>query len=108
MQRAGSVLTFELSQPFEARAVTVRRGKREKPLDPHDGPRDYAPDLKLEVSEDGRHYVDVSNISCPALRSMDTPGIALFETGQKDDIFRFITKSWGPILVKFYYMPQPV
>lgn len=29
MQRAGSVLTFELSQPFEARAVTVRRGKRE-------------------------------------------------------------------------------
>lgn len=54
MQRAGSVLTFELSQPFEARAVTVRRGKREKPLDPHDGPRDYAPDLKLEVSEDGR------------------------------------------------------
>lgn len=90
MQRAGSVLTFELSQPFEARAVTVRRGKREKPLDPHDGPRDYAPDLKLEVSEDGRHYVDVSNISCPALRSMDTPGIALFEP-VKGRYFRFIT-----------------
>lgn len=90
MQQAGSVLTFELSHPFEARAVTVRRGKREKPLDPHDGPRDYAPDLKLEVSEDGRHYVDVSNISCPALRSMDTPGIALFGA-VKGRYFRFIT-----------------
>ena len=90
MQQAGSVLTFELSRPFEARAVTVRRGKREKPLDPHDGPRDYAPDLKLEVSEDGRHYVDVSNISCPALRSMDTPGIALFGA-VKGRYFRFIT-----------------
>ena len=42
------------------------------------------------MSEDGRHYVDVSNISCPALRSMDTPGIALFEP-VKGRYFRFIT-----------------
>lgn len=90
MQQAGSALTFELSQPFEARAVTIRRGKREKPLDPHDGPRDYAPNLKLEVSEDGRHYREVSNISCPALRSMDTPGIALFGP-VKGRYFRLIT-----------------
>ena len=49
-------LIFELTHPFEAQAITVRRGDREKPLDPHDGPRDYAPVLTLEVSQDGVDY----------------------------------------------------
>lgn len=71
-------LTFELSEPFEARAITVRRGDREKPLDPHDGPRDYAPVLTLEVSEDGVNYQKVANLNSPALRAMDTPGTASF------------------------------
>lgn len=78
MDQAKATLTIELSHPFEARAITVRRGNREKPLDPHDGPRDYAPVLKLEVSDDGVHYAEVATLNCPALRAMDTPGVACF------------------------------
>lgn len=71
-------LVFELTKPFEARAITVRRGNREKPLDPHDGPRDYAPVLTLEVSDDGINYRKVTILNSPALRAMDTPSIANF------------------------------
>lgn len=71
-------LVFELTEPFEARAITVRRGNREKPLDPHDGPRDYAPVLTLEVSDDGVNYRKVTILNSPALRAMDTPSIANF------------------------------
>lgn len=71
-------LVFELAKPFEARAITVRRGNREKPLDPHDGPRDYAPVLTLEVSDDGINYRKVIILNSPALRAMDTPSIANF------------------------------
>lgn len=71
-------LIFELTHPFEAQAITVRRGDREKPLDPHDGPRDYAPVLTLEVSQDGVDYTKVTTLSSPALRAMDTPSTARF------------------------------
>ena len=80
-------LTFELNQPFEAQAITVRRGDREKPLDPHDGPRDYAPVLTLEVSQDGIQYTKIATLNSPALREMDTPGIARF-TPAKGRYFR--------------------
>lgn len=72
------VLTLELSTPMRAEAVTVRRGTRERPLDPHDGPRDYAPVLVLETSVDGTHFERTTPINCPALRAMDTPGVASF------------------------------
>lgn len=72
------VLVVELSTPFCAEAVTVRRGTREQPLDPHDGPRDYAPVLSLEQTTDGVHFTKVASINCPALRAMDTPGVASF------------------------------
>lgn len=78
LDKANATLTFQLSRPFEARAITLRRGDREKPLDPHDGPRDYAPVLKLQVSEDGEHYTEVTTLNSPALRAMDTPSVAGF------------------------------
>lgn len=71
-------LLFELSEPFEARAATLYRGEREKPLDPHDGPRDYAPSLLLEVSENGTDFVTVGHFNCPPLRAMDAPGTLSF------------------------------
>lgn len=86
----GSTLIFELSESFEARAISVLRGIREKPLDPHDGPRDYGPILDLEFSEDGIHYTKVVTIECPELRSMDTPGIASFNA-VRGRFFKIIT-----------------
>lgn len=71
-------LTFELSDSFEARSIIVFRGDREKPLDPHDGPRDYAPSLKLFVSDDGVNYREVAALNCPSLRAMDTPNTSRF------------------------------
>lgn len=71
-------VTFELTEPFEARSITIRRGHREAPLDPHDGPRDYAPNLILESSKNGLNYTKVANIHSVALREYDTPSIATF------------------------------
>ncbi|MBQ8422948.1 MAG: hypothetical protein IJY36_01635 [Coprobacter sp.] len=70
----GASIVFELHTPMTIQAGTVLRGKREKPEDPHDGPRDYAPSLTMETSDDGENYTLVGRFSCPALREMDTPG----------------------------------
>ena len=74
----GQKLLIELNAPFEAQAATVFRGKREHPLDPHDGPRDYPPALLLEASEDGVHFKKVGTFLSPALRAMDTPSTLSF------------------------------
>lgn len=78
LENSSSFITFELDTPSEARSITIRRGHRELPLDPHDGPRDYAPTLILEASEDGIHYTKVTAIQSVALREYDTPSIATF------------------------------
>lgn len=69
----GDSLLFELTKPFTLQAATIYRGTREKPLDPHDGPRDYAPSLSLEVSDDGIHFSKVGSFISYALRAMDAP-----------------------------------
>lgn len=74
----GQSLMIELNAPFEAQAATVFRGKREQPLDPHDGPRDYPPTLLLEASEDGVHFKKVGTFQSPALRAMDAPSTLSF------------------------------
>ena len=69
----GESLLFELSRPFPVQAATIYRGSREKPLDPHDGPRDYAPALSLELSSDGVHFTKAGKFISYALRAMDAP-----------------------------------
>lgn len=49
------------------------RGEREKPLHPHDGPRDYAPRLRVEVSVDGDSWQEIGVASGPALKARDIP-----------------------------------
>ena len=49
------------------------RGEREKPLHPHDGPRDYAPKLRVEVSVDGYSWQEIGVASGPALKARDIP-----------------------------------
>ncbi len=61
----GQTLTLRLRRPMTVRGGQVFRGTRETPLDPHDGPRDYAPVLTVE---------GLGTIACPTLRAMDVPG----------------------------------
>lgn len=98
-------LLFELNEPFEAQAATVYRGEREQPLDPHDGPRDYAPSLKLEVSEDRVNFITVGHFNCPPLREMDTPGTLSFAP-VKARYFR-ITTNRGTNLAEIDFHASP-
>ena len=99
------ILLFELKKPFTAQAGTLYRGSREKPLDPHDGPRDYAPSLLLEVSEDGVEFTAIGCFNCPALRAMDTPGTLSFAP-VKARYFR-ITTSRGTNLAEVDFRASP-
>jgi len=91
MAETQNVIEFQLSRPFEARAISVLRD-REKPHDPQDGPRDYPPTFTIQVSSDGINFRDVKTFSCPALRAMDAPGIAGFEA-VKGTYYRLVTKN---------------
>ena len=104
--KGGQVLLFELSAPFNAQAGTVYRGDREKPLDPHDGPRDYAPSLKLEVSEDGINFTFIGQFNCPPLRAMDVPGTISFAP-VKARFFRITTnRSTSLAELNFHSSPR--
>ncbi|MCD8313857.1 MAG: hypothetical protein LUC24_06825 [Bacteroidales bacterium] len=76
----GKPLTFELNEPLKAQSITIYRGDREQPLDPHDGPRDYPPSILLETSQDGTNFTPIGAIVCPALRAMDAPASLSFPT----------------------------
>lgn len=78
LQRGDSII-FELEKTFDACSATIFRGERETPLDPHDGPRDYAPTLSLETSEDGINYTYIGTFTSTPLRSMDTPYTITFK-----------------------------
>lgn len=75
----GQKLLLRLDAPIDINQITVYRGHREKPLDPHDGPRDYAPNLKIEISADGKSFTSVATLHCPTLRSRDVPGMTTFD-----------------------------
>lgn len=62
---AGESLTVPLDGEKEIVAINLWRGEREKPLDPFDGPRDYAPRVTVE---------GMGVISMPVLRARDVPG----------------------------------
>lgn len=65
------VITLQKEKPFVG--FNLWRGEREKPLDAFDGPRDYAPQLKVEVSRDGKNWAAVGTASGRALFAHDIP-----------------------------------
>ena len=69
----GESVEFALDCEKEVSALNVWRGKREKPLDPFDGPRDYGCTLKVEAF-DGAAWHAVGDVICPTLRARDVPG----------------------------------
>lgn len=94
----GQTLIIELNEKFYSQSVMVLRGKREKPLDPHDGPRDYPPVLIFESSADGITYRSLGSMVCPSLREMDPPCTITY----KNDNARFyrISSSRGTNLAE--------
>lgn len=66
-----TVVKMEKRKPFVG--FNLWRGERETPLDPYDGPRDYAPRLKVEVSDNGLDWIDVGSATGTALKARDIP-----------------------------------
>lgn len=65
------IVSMQKVKPFLG--FNLWRSEREKPLDPFDGPRDYAPKLKVEVSIDGEYWTEIGRASGPALFAHDIP-----------------------------------
>ncbi len=65
------IVTLSREKPLVG--FNLWRGEREQPLHPHDGPRDYAPRLRVEVSSDGEVWQLLGTASGPALKARDIP-----------------------------------
>lgn len=65
--------TITLDRQKPVIGFNLWRGERETPLDPFDGPRDYAPRLKVETSVDGKDWQDAGTASGTALKAHDIP-----------------------------------
>ena len=88
-----AALSMHFSEPFEARAITVRRQRTEF-SGVFEGSYDNPPVLLLESSDDGVNYQTVCTISMPALRFMNAPGAKSFRP-TKAKYFRLSGKqSW--------------
>jgi hypothetical protein len=66
-------ITIELQKQKPVIGFNLWRGEREMPEDPFDGPRDYSPILRVEVSTDGHTWTYLGNASGPALKARDIP-----------------------------------
>ena len=72
LEKDGSVvITLKKQKPLKG--FNLWRGEREKPEDPFDGPRDYAPRLNVETSTDGKVWTAIGTASGPALKARDIP-----------------------------------
>ncbi len=67
----GDSIVVELQRAKPVTGINLWRGEREKPLDPHDGPRDYAPKIRVELSPDGTTWFDAAILAGPALKARD-------------------------------------
>lgn len=66
-----AIVTLKKSKPVVG--LNIWRGEREMPLDPFDGPRDYAPVLTIDVSTDGNSWTTIGEATGPALKARDIP-----------------------------------
>ncbi|MCM1068072.1 MAG: hypothetical protein NC418_10925 [Muribaculaceae bacterium] len=68
-----SCITVTLAKEKPLTGFNLWRGERETPLDPYDGPRDYAPRITVEASTDGMNWQNLGTASGPALKARDIP-----------------------------------
>lgn len=69
----GESFVLKLKREKPVVGFNIWRGERETPLDPFDGPRDYAPKLKVEASTDGINWTELGTASGRALKKRDIP-----------------------------------
>ena len=66
-------ITVSLQKEKPVVGFNLWRGEREQPLDPFDGPRDYAPKLKVEVSSNCKIWKEMGTASGQQLKAHDIP-----------------------------------
>ncbi len=71
--KKGESITITLQKTKTLTGFNLWRGDREKPSDPFDGPRDYAPLLTVGISTDGQQWTDIGTASGVALKAHDIP-----------------------------------
>ena len=81
------------------------RGEREKPLHPHDGPRDYAPKLRVEVSLDGDSWQEIGMASGQALKARDIP--IYFSCDPIQGRYIRLTSNRGTNLTRIEVLTEP-
>ncbi len=70
---------FDFKDSVPVSRISLRRGTREPPLDPHDGPRDYGSEYLVECSKDGLVFDSVAVLYSNPLRSLDIPALTTFD-----------------------------
>ena len=81
------------------------RGERETPLDPHDGPRDYAPVLTVEFSADGNSWTKMGEARGTALKARDIP--IHFSCNPEDAQYIRLTPNRGSNLTRMEILTAP-
>lgn len=97
------VVKFNRTKPFTG--FNLWRGERETPLDPFDGPRDYAPRLRVEVSDDGNTWKEVGNASGRQLKAHDIP--IYFSCNSIDSRYLRLTPDRGTNLDRIEILTAP-
>ena len=85
--------------------LNIWRGERETPLDPFDGPRDYAPKLTVEISKDGKEWKNVGVMSGRQLKARDIPMHITFDAETGDRIR--LTSNRGTNLDRIEVLTAP-
>lgn len=85
--------------------LNIWRGLREKPLDPYDGPRDYAPKLKVETSMDGVNWKEIGIAAGRPLKARDIPIYIAFEAAKSRYIR--LTSNRGTNLKRIEVLTSP-
>lgn len=102
-QSESVIITLQKVKPVIG--FNLWRGKREKPLDPHDGPRDYAPRLTVEMSIDGEKWEVIGTASGPQLKARDIP--IYFKCDETKCKYLRLTSNRGTNLARIEILTSP-
>lgn len=100
-----SSVVVKLAKQKPVTGFNLWRGKREKPLDPHDGPRDYAPVLTVEASADGIEWHKIGEARGRALKARDIP--IHFSCDRVDARYLRLTSNRGTNLSRIEVLTAP-
>lgn len=97
------IVTLNKEKPVTG--FNIWRGERETPLDSFDGPRDYSPKLKVELSLNGKDWIEVGTASGRALKAHDIP--IYFECEPTNAKYIRLTSNRGTNLREIEILTSP-